>query len=114
MNKLNDAIYNELKFNPNKPIQSQEFMTSSTKFEYDEYRRSMEEHLEQIGGISSDEFRRTGEITILRCTIMSPWLALKRGGKPDYIEEFAFLLEKVIKEKVKKQFGNEAEKKGEY
>jgi glutamate/tyrosine decarboxylase-like PLP-dependent enzyme len=104
MNKLNEAIYNELKFNPNKPIQSHEFMISSTKFEYDVYGRSMKEHLQQIG-ISSDKFRRTGEITILRCTVKSPWLALKRGGEPDYIEEFAFLLENVIKDKVKEQFG---------
>ena len=104
MNKLNEAIYNELKFDPNKPIQSHKFMISSTKFKYDEYRRSMEEHLQQIGIHPSDEFHRTGEITILRCTIMSPWLALKRGGKPDYIEKFAFLLEKVIKDKVKEQF----------
>ena len=70
-------------------------MISSTEFTYDQYglegfdgKNSMDEHL-QVLGISSREFGSVGRVSVLRCTIINPWFALSRGGKPDYIEAFA-------------------------
>jgi hypothetical protein len=33
----------------------------------------------------------------LRSTVMSPWLALSRGGSPDYSAAFADVLKQVIR-----------------
>ena len=63
----------------------------------------MEKHLKAVG-IPPNEFNKVGEITVLRCTIMSPWPALTRGGKPDYIFEFGSKLEKIIERKAREHF----------
>lgn len=94
MNKFNEDIYNELKFNPEEAIQSHDFIISCTTFPYDKYGNSMKEHLEQLK-VPFNQFEDS-EIMILRCTNMSPWPALRRGGKPDYITEFYHALKKII------------------
>ena len=102
MNELNKAICDELKFDPAEITKRPEFMISSTEFTYDQYglegfdgKNSMDEHL-QVLGISSREFGSVGRVSVLRCTIINPWFALSRGGKPDYIEAFATTLKATI------------------
>lgn len=172
MNKLNQAIYNEFKFNPEEVIQSHRFIISSTDFEFEQYGQrylfsadavelekgldkgvvsqelkkafetesfplsenttirkendnkwvittekrtyiirkedeklnicgetDMKEHLNQVG-VDPDQFVKVKKVKVLRCTIMSPWAALSRGGNPDYIAEFASILRKTIVAKV--------------
>jgi glutamate/tyrosine decarboxylase-like PLP-dependent enzyme len=109
MNELNNDIYNELKFNPEEPIQTHEFIISRTDFEHKFYGKamkkkenSMQKHLTKIG-ISENEFTKNEKITILRCTFMSPWPALSRGGEPDYVEAFALELKETIEKVVEKK-----------
>jgi glutamate/tyrosine decarboxylase-like PLP-dependent enzyme len=109
MNELNNDIYNELKFNPEEPIQTHEFIISRTDFEHKFYGKtmkknesSMQKHLDKIG-IGENEFTKNKKITILRCTFMSPWPALSRGGEPDYVEAFALELKKTIEKVVEKK-----------
>lgn len=99
MNKLNEVIYEELKFDEEEPIQTHDFIITCTEFKYDLYKTSMGDHLKAVG-ISSKEYKEVGNIVVLRCSIMSPWAALSRGGKPDYIEQFALKLEEIIKKAV--------------
>ena len=102
MNELNKAICDELKFDPAEITKRPEFMISITEFTYDQYglegfdgKNSMDEHL-QVLGISSREFGSVGRVSVLRCTIINPWCALSRGGKPDYVEVFATTLKATI------------------
>ena len=44
------------------------------------------------------EFRDVGSMRILRCTIMSPWFDISRGGRPDYVQSFCASLERAVEE----------------
>lgn len=102
MNRINQAIYDELKFQPESVIQHHNFIISSTSLDFPQYgletsngKNSMHDHLEALG-IPPAEFGRIGTIKILRCTVMMPWLALSRGGHPDYSAAFAAVLKQTI------------------
>lgn len=102
MNRINQAIYDELKFQPRSVIQRHNFIISSTSFNFEQYglpaangQASLDQHLETLG-IAAGEFERVGTVKILRCTVMMPWLALSRGGNPDYGTAFAEVLRETI------------------
>ncbi|MDX1566789.1 MAG: pyridoxal-dependent decarboxylase [Longimicrobiales bacterium] len=104
MNRLNRAVYERLRFHDDQVMQGDDFMLSSTVFEWDTYgkpggdgRSCVDGHLEAVG-VAPDEFREVGRMRILRCTIMSPWFDISRGGRPDYVQEFCASLERVIAE----------------
>ena len=70
MNRVNRAIYDELKFQPGSVMQEHNFILSSTSFHYPQYGRptskganSMEEHLTALG-IAPGEFARVGTIPV--------------------------------------------------
>jgi hypothetical protein len=103
MNRINQAIYDELKFNPESVIQRHNFIISSTDLTYAQYglegsqgKGCLHEHLTALG-IPSEEFGEVGSMKALRSTVMSPWLALARGGATDYIAAFAAVLKQVIR-----------------
>lgn len=98
MNELNQAIYDELKFDPEEVIQSHKFIISNTDFAFEQYGQAMKEHLE-MAGIYKDDFKKVGKVKILRCTIIGPWLALSRGCELDFTKEFVNLLKKIIESK---------------
>jgi hypothetical protein len=56
---------------------------------------SLDEHLAALG-IAPEEFGSVGYVKALRSTVMSPWLALSRGGNPDYSAAFAAVLKQTI------------------
>lgn len=102
MNRFNQAIYNELKFDPESVIQRHNFIISSTELTFAQYgikgsegKHSMEDHLTALG-ISPEQFGAVGYVKVLRATVMSPWLALSRGGNPDYSVAFASVLRQTI------------------
>ncbi len=108
MNHLNQAIYDQLKFRPESAIQHHNFIISSTSLTWQQYglpcadgRNSMQPHLEAVG-IAPDQFAEIGKIKVLRCTVMSPWLALSREGNPDYSAAFAEVLKQTIEVESKK------------
>jgi glutamate/tyrosine decarboxylase-like PLP-dependent enzyme len=102
MNRINQAIYDELKFNPESVIQRHNFIISSTALTFAQYglkgsqgRGCLDEHLEALS-IPAEQFGEVGSVKALRCTVMSPWLALSRGGNPDFSAAFAAALKQVI------------------
>jgi tyrosine decarboxylase len=103
MNRINQAIYDELKFDPESVIQRHNFIISSTALSYAQYGLKgsqgsgcLDEHLAALG-LPAEEFGEVGSMKALRSTVMSPWLELSRGGNPDYIEAFAAALKQVIR-----------------
>ena len=104
MNRLNSAIYDCLKFNPDEVVQRHNFIISSTSFSFAQYgkatasgKNSMEGHLARLGIRNPvEQFKEIGQIKILRCTVTSPWIALSRGGSPDYVDQFARVLQAAI------------------
>jgi len=102
MNRINQAIYDELKFKPESVIQRHNFIVSSTSLAGAQYglKRSsgkscLAEHLAALG-IPAEQFTEVGSVKTLRSTVMSPWLALSRGRNPDYIATFTAVLTQVI------------------
>jgi glutamate/tyrosine decarboxylase-like PLP-dependent enzyme len=103
MNRINQTIYDELKFDPESVIQRHNFIISSTALNCDQYglkgsqgSSCLDEHLAALG-IPAEEFDEIGSMKALRSTVMSPWLELSRGGNPDYIDAFAAVLKQVIR-----------------
>lgn len=102
MNRINQAIYDKLKFNPDSLIQHRNFIISGTDLTFNQYGLkgsrgggSLDEHLAALG-IALEEFGAVGYVKALRSTVMSPWLALSRGGNPDYGVAFAAALKQTI------------------
>jgi glutamate/tyrosine decarboxylase-like PLP-dependent enzyme len=102
MNRINHAIYDELKFNPESVIQRHNFIISSTALTFAQYGPKgsqgiscLDEHLAALG-IPAEEFEKVGSVKTLRSAVTSPWLALSRGGNPDYSAAFAAVLKQVI------------------
>jgi glutamate/tyrosine decarboxylase-like PLP-dependent enzyme len=106
MNRINQAIYDELKFNPESVIQRHNFIISSTALTFTQYGPKesqriscLDEHLEALG-IPAEEFEKVGSMKTLRSAVTSPWLALSRGGNPDYSAAFAAVLKQAIRSSV--------------
>ena len=102
MNRLNQAIYDQLKFTPESVIQQHNFIISSTELMFAQYglptadgRNSMADHLSALG-IAPEQFAEVGKIKVLRCTVMNPWLGMSRGSHPDYGLAFAATLKQTI------------------
>jgi glutamate/tyrosine decarboxylase-like PLP-dependent enzyme len=102
MNRINQAIYDELKFQPDSVIQHHNFIISSTELTFPQYglpgangQHSLVEHLSALG-IAPAQFSEVGRVKVLRCTVMNPWLALSREGKLDFATAFAAELQQVI------------------
>lgn len=102
MNRINQAIWDELKFNPESVIQRHNFIISGTDLTFTQYgligsngKNSLDEHLTAVG-IPPEQFAEVGFAKVLRCTVMSPWLALSRDGNPDYSLAFASVLKQTI------------------
>ena len=104
MNRINEAIYDRMRFKPDEVVQRHAFIISTTDFGFAQYGRrtqggkgSMEDHLEAMGILDAvEQFGREGKVRVLRSTITSPWIALSRGRQPDYVQEFADTLERAI------------------
>jgi hypothetical protein len=103
MNEINAAIYAQFAFNPESFARQGDFIISGTDLEYRTYglpgskgTHCMQDHLDALG-IAEGEFVATKKITILRCTIMNPWISLSRGGNPDYIVEFSRSMHQTIR-----------------
>ena len=102
MNRIDHAIYDELKFDPESVIQRHNFIISSTALTFTQYGLKgsqgiccLDEHLAALG-IPAEEFEEVGSVKTLRSAVTSPWLALSRGGNPDYSAAFAAVLKQVI------------------
>ena len=108
MNRINQAIYDELKFNPESVIQKHNFIISSTELSWQQYglkgstgKTSTDRHLQALG-IDPAQFETTGRIKVLRSTVMNPWLSISRGGNPDYSVAFASVLKETIERVIAK------------
>lgn len=106
MNRINQAIYDALKFHPESVIQHHNFIISSTSLNYGQYgmkggqgKHSLTDHLAALG-IPDAQFAEVGSVKILRCTVMNPWLALSRGGRQDYSTLFAEVLSQTIAQSI--------------
>ncbi len=106
MNRINQTIYDELKFSPESVIQRHNFIISSTALTFAQYGLKgaqgigcLDEHLAALG-VPAEEFEKVGSVKTLRSAVTSPWLALSRGGNPDYSAAFAAVLKQIIRSSV--------------
>jgi hypothetical protein len=51
-------------------------------------------------GIPGEEFEKVGSVKTLRSAVTSSWLALSRGGNPDYSAAFAEVLKQAIRSSI--------------
>jgi hypothetical protein len=87
-------------------IQRHNFIISSTALTFAQYSLKgaqgiscLDEHLSALG-IPTEEFEEVGSVKTLRSAVTSPWLALSRGGNPDYSAAFAAVLKQAIRSSV--------------
>jgi len=83
-------------------LQRHRFMISKTSFVAKHYGmataagpHSLRHHLDALG-IADDELSAVGAMTVLRCTVLDPWLALSRGHRTDYVVDFVDCLREAI------------------
>ncbi len=104
-NQFTRAIYQYLKVDPERPVQTAEFLGSSTKLFRKNLTRAEASRLAMELSIESKTFvekiadnkLQADFIFALRHTLMNPWLMQKQKGK-NYIEQYLDYLELIIKE----------------
>ena len=97
-----------MKFDPESVIQRHNFIISSTTLSCAQYGLEgsqgiscLDEHFAALG-IPAEEFEKVGSVKTLRSAVTSPWLALSRGGNPDYSAAFADVLKQAIRSSVER------------
>ena len=106
MNRINQAIYDELKFDPESVIQRHNFIISSTALTFNQYGPKESQRISfwmntwLRSAFRRKSSRKSGRMKTLRSAVTSPWLALSCGSNPDYSAAFADVLKQAIRSSV--------------
>jgi glutamate/tyrosine decarboxylase-like PLP-dependent enzyme len=87
-------IYRAMSASPDSPRRPDYYVTK-TELRAGEYGRAAHPTVEALGFTSSD-YERAGGVAVLRCTVMDPFLATRRG-KVDFIRGFVHTLGEVMR-----------------
>lgn len=101
MNKLNHDVYDYSSYVKGS-IYGNGFITSHTDFAIPDYGNSPLEFVKQLG-FSEDEWNRAGKVTILRASVMTPYM-----NKQETFEEYAKKIKLDIQEKLDKIYAEQA------
>jgi glutamate/tyrosine decarboxylase-like PLP-dependent enzyme len=93
-NDFMDRIYRALSVGPD-TLKRPDYYVTKTVLRSHEYGRAALPTVEGLGFTSAD-YDRAGGVTVLRCTVMDPFLASRRG-KVDYIRGFVRTLGEVMR-----------------
>jgi len=93
-NDFMDRIYRALSVGPD-TLKRPDYYVTKTVLRADEYGRAALPTVEGLGFTARD-YERTGGVAVLRCTVMDPFLASRRG-KVDYLRGFVRTLGEVMR-----------------
>jgi glutamate/tyrosine decarboxylase-like PLP-dependent enzyme len=93
-NAFVDRIHRALSVGGGKSLHKPDFYVTRTVLRASEYGRAAEATVRGLGFTRAD-YERAGGLTVLRCTVMNPFLASRRG-KVDFIQGFTRTLAEVM------------------
>ncbi|WP_165005716.1 MULTISPECIES: tyrosine decarboxylase [unclassified Enterococcus] len=100
MNKLNHDVYDYSSYVKGS-IYGNEFLTSHTDFAIPDYGNSPLQFVNNLG-FSDDEWNRAGKVTVLRASVMTPYM-----NKEEHFEEYAEKIKAALQEKLEKIYADQ-------
>lgn len=100
MNKLNHDVYDYSSYVKGS-IYGNEFLTSHTDFAIPDYGNSPLQFVNQLG-FSDEEWNRAGKVTVLRASVMTPYM-----NKEEHFEEYAEKIKAALQEKLEKIYADQ-------
>jgi glutamate/tyrosine decarboxylase-like PLP-dependent enzyme len=97
-NAFVDRVYRAMSVGPGHTTRQLDYFVTKTTFRVDEYGRSAVPTVEALGFTEAD-YRAAGGLSLIRCTVMDPFLGRHRG-RTDHLEGFAATLREVLEEVV--------------
>ncbi|OQO70370.1 tyrosine decarboxylase [Enterococcus villorum] len=100
MNQLNHDVYDYSSYVKGS-IYGNEFLTSHTDFAIPDYGNSPLQFVNQLG-FSDEEWQRAGKVTVLRASVMTPYM-----NKEENFEAYAEKIKAALQEKLEKIYANQ-------
>ena len=100
MNKLNHDVYDYSSYVKGS-IYGNEFLTSHTDFAIPDYGNSPLQFVNQLG-FSDEKWNRAGKVTVLRASVMTPYM-----NKEEHFEEYAEKIKAALQEKLEKIYADQ-------
>jgi hypothetical protein len=98
-NALVDRVYGALSIREGRPVRALDYVVTKTTLREAEYGDAPLALVERLG-FTADDYRRAGGLSVVRCTVMDPFLALRRG-RTDYLQDFVATLRRVLEAEVR-------------
>ncbi|HLL47740.1 MAG TPA: pyridoxal-dependent decarboxylase [Longimicrobiaceae bacterium] len=97
-NAFADRIYRAMSVSEAHPARALDYFVTKTVLRAAEYGRAAEPVVEALG-FHHEDYLEAGGVSVIRCTVMDPFLASRRG-KVDFIGGFAETLRRVLREQL--------------
>jgi len=97
-NDFVDRVYRAMSVGEHRSARQIDYFVTKTVLRSAEYGRSALPHVRALG-FTEEDYLRAGGIAVIRCTVMDPFLAARRGNV-DHIEGFATCLRGVLTEQL--------------
>ncbi|HSU15702.1 pyridoxal phosphate-dependent decarboxylase family protein [Longimicrobium sp.] len=95
-NALADRVYGAMSVSAGRSARDLEYVVTKTVLRAHEYGRAAEPVVRELG-FTYDDYERAGGVGVIRCTVMDPFFAARRG-KEDFVAGFAKALRKVLEQ----------------
>ena len=97
-NELAERVYRAMSLGSGRPLRALDYLVTKTVLQPREYGHAADPVVEGLG-FTHDDYLRAGGIAVVRCTVMDPFLAARRGNT-DHIEQFIETLGRVMRDEV--------------
>ena len=97
-NDFVDRVYRAMSVGEERNARQLDYFVTKTVLRTGEYGRSALPTVERLG-FTAEDYRRAGGLSVIRCTVMDPFLASRRG-RTDYLEGFSATLRRVLQEEL--------------
>jgi glutamate/tyrosine decarboxylase-like PLP-dependent enzyme len=97
-NAFADRIYRAMSVSETHPARALDYFVTKTVLRAAEYGRAAEPVVEALG-FRHEDYLEAGGVSVIRCTVMDPFLASRRG-RVDFIGGFAETLRRVLREQL--------------
>ena len=97
-NAFADRVYRAMSVSETHPARALDYFVTKTVLRAAEYGRAAEPVVEALG-FRHEDYLEAGGVSVIRCTVMDPFLASRRG-RVDFIGGFAETLRRVLREQL--------------
>ena len=98
-NELADRVYRAMSLGSGHSLRSLDYLVTKTVLQPREYGHAADPIVEGLG-FTHDDYVRAGGVAVVRCTVMDPFLAVRRGNT-DHIASFLATLERVLRSELR-------------